>query len=223
MAGGGGTTTLTSIPENCTAKHYWSGSSYTWADCQVPQKYSNYVYIKIFDSEGKDITESCYIDNTFDMGDGEVQKVTNYRINSNLTGSYFYFSVGGAVIDVSITLNESSNSIGNIPMGELTFNGVQSVTYNGTDYTKLVVDGTNYPPVMISFTINRKSYQAEEGMTWGEWIASSYNTDGYLDSGGMVFNSVGEPVLYNGSIISIEAVIIANHTYLLGSHSGGAN
>lgn len=23
-------------------------------------------------------------------------------------------------------------------------------------------------------------YQAEEGMTWGEWLASEYNTDGYL-------------------------------------------
>ena len=51
--------------------------------------------------------------------------------------------------DINISLTgikkQSAPSIGNIPMGELTFNGVQSVTYNGTDYTKLVVDGTNYP------------------------------------------------------------------------------
>lgn len=88
------------------------------------------------------------------------------------------------VFTINLDLEEqSAPSIGNIPMGELTFNGVQSVTYNGTDYTKLVVDGTSYPPplpVTISFTIKGTSYQAEVGMTWREWVASSYNTGGFI-------------------------------------------
>lgn len=29
---------------------------------------------------------------------------------------------------------------------------------------------------LISFTINDTTYQAEEGMTWGEWINSKYDT-----------------------------------------------
>ena len=33
-------------------------------------------------------------------------------------------------------------------------------------------------PELISFTIDR-DYQAEEGMTWREWIESDYNTNGY--------------------------------------------
>ena len=33
---------------------------------------------------------------------------------------------------------------------------------------------------MISFTIDRTSYQAEEGMTWGEFVASSYNPGGFI-------------------------------------------
>lgn len=32
---------------------------------------------------------------------------------------------------------------------------------------------------LITFTINNQPYQAEEGMTWGEWVVSEYNTDGY--------------------------------------------
>ena len=28
---------------------------------------------------------------------------------------------------------------------------------------------------MIEFTINGDTYQAEEGMTWGEWAESKYN------------------------------------------------
>ena len=33
---------------------------------------------------------------------------------------------------------------------------------------------------LITFTIDGTEYQAEEGMMWGEWIRSEYNTDGYV-------------------------------------------
>ena len=32
---------------------------------------------------------------------------------------------------------------------------------------------------LIEFTIDGVTYQAEEGMTWGEWIDSEYNSDGF--------------------------------------------
>lgn len=32
---------------------------------------------------------------------------------------------------------------------------------------------------LITFTINKVVYQARANMTWGEWIESEYNTDGY--------------------------------------------
>ena len=37
------------------------------------------------------------------------------------------------------------------------------------------------PPkvTLIRFTIAGTSYQAEDGMTWGEWVESEYNTNGY--------------------------------------------
>ena len=33
---------------------------------------------------------------------------------------------------------------------------------------------------LINFTIDGTSYQAEEGMTWGNWINSAYNTGGFI-------------------------------------------
>lgn len=33
---------------------------------------------------------------------------------------------------------------------------------------------------LINFTIDGTSYQAEEGMTWGEWVNSSYNTNDFI-------------------------------------------
>lgn len=36
---------------------------------------------------------------------------------------------------------------------------------------------------VIEFTINGTSYQAEEGMTWGEWVNSDYNTGNFISNG----------------------------------------
>lgn len=32
----------------------------------------------------------------------------------------------------------------------------------------------------INFTIDGTSYEANEGMTWEQWVNSSYNTDGFF-------------------------------------------
>lgn len=187
MAGGGGHLTITSIPENCTAQTY-NSSSRTWNNSSLPITAggaSSYTFVRILDSNGENITKNC--EPTCGVGvvsETIVIKTIDYSGMGNIEGGY-YFSLRGGNVDkeIGIVLDDSSsssNSIGNIPMGELTFNGVQSVTYNGTDYTKLVVDGTSYPPsvTIISFTINGTSYQAEEGMTWAEWVDSEYNTPG---------------------------------------------
>ena len=47
------------------------------------------------------------------------------------------------------------------------------------------------PKTMINFSIYGIAYQAEEGMTFGDWVASSYNTDGweiYTPSSGYITN-----------------------------------
>lgn len=44
---------------------------------------------------------------------------------------------------------------------------------------------------LITFIISSTQYQAEEGMTWGEWINSDYNTGGFSSTSGMVFHRYG--------------------------------
>ena len=72
-----------------------------------------------------------------------------------------------------------------------------------------VANGT----ALISFTIDGTSYQAEEGMTWGEWVNSSYNNSGleeYLDIVGNVGVHVEDS---NGTVILLTDKIIANASY----------
>lgn len=93
------------------------------------------------------------------------------------------------------------------------------VTIQEVEYTE--------PPTpevtLINFTINGTSYQAEEGMTWAEWCASAYNTDGYTTNGDNtaesfiwdrdMMGSVSDPDKLPPYCVGAE-VIVANTAYV---------
>ena len=98
-------------------------------------------------------------------------------------------------------------------------------TYTGTATFTIAVKDVP----MISFTIHDNydqtttTYQAEEGMTWGEWVASSYNTDGYTVRH---YDDLGDIVVCDFSIITIqgangyiypspEDMVLADQEYIL--------
>lgn len=67
----------------------------------------------------------------------------------------------------------------------------------------------------ITFTIDGTSYQAEDGMTWGEWVDSSYNTvDGSVNSYNQQINIYGNCTVYDSSsyVYSYD-VIVAGRSY----------
>lgn len=78
---------------------------------------------------------------------------------------------------------------------------------------------------LISFTIDGTSYQAEEGMTWGEWVASDYNTGDFVANGNTIYenSNLGKFVKYTpASTVLTTDTIISNHAYFT-SGAGGAN
>lgn len=76
---------------------------------------------------------------------------------------------------------------------------------------------------LISFTIDGDHYEAEDGMTWEQWVATDYNTDGYEDfavSAGVTIGLFDSPmssraVAYNNIVVSITDVIVAEREYQL--------
>lgn len=89
--------------------------------------------------------------------------------------------------------------------------------FNGTSDT--YVDGGYYliesAISLISFTINNTTYQAEEGMTWEEWVNSGYNTGGYFIvfdvNVGIANNYVG----LNGTRVETTETIESNWQYTI--------
>lgn len=107
-------------------------------------------------------------------------------------------------------------AIGNV-VYELPSGGVTPVYYDGEFSTRPIGGAT-----LISFTIDPKAYQAEEGMTWAEWVESEYNTDGYINSGYRILSSDHNTMVTNENYEGVTPtdVIIAGYTYK--KSTGGA-
>lgn len=78
---------------------------------------------------------------------------------------------------------------------------------------------------LISFTIAGTSYQAEEGMTWEQWVNSSYNTGGYIVSGDSIYKPSGrQGFVYDNVVMSdvkVTDTIISSRAYIV--QTGGSS
>ena len=98
-------------------------------------------------------------------------------------------------------------------------------TYTGSATFTIAVK--DVPKAMINFTIDGTPYQAEEGMTWAEWIESDYNVDDYVMTedwdGSYIICPEGEDWVavrdtqidgFDGIVLSTDE-IVADNTYTL--------
>lgn len=106
------------------------------------------------------------------------------------------------------TAPSSANTDGTLKFVVLT--AEPATRYEG--YVYLIVE-----PTLISFTIDSQPYQAEDGMTWAEWVNSEYNTGGFVEFSSGIFDHlydrqvylVGDPVaptdtIYDSSAYSLR-------------------
>lgn len=72
----------------------------------------------------------------------------------------------------------------------------------------------------ISFTIANTSYEAEDGMKWGEWVSSSYNTGGFFVDGDVQISNGSYQVKGAATLVSPSDTITADFAYTLTKESG---
>lgn len=75
---------------------------------------------------------------------------------------------------------------------------------------------------LITFTIEGTEYQAEEGMTWEEWVDSEYNVIGAFIYYDLIF--VGSEFIITSAYLSVQSneLILQGENYMV-SHGGGSN
>lgn len=132
----------------------------------------------------------------------------NFQI---IISSYSYATTGGYA--------QTSAVISNIIVQEVT--DITSIP-SGTTGDKTLTAKWNK---IITFNIGKTSYQADDGMTWGEWANSEYNTLGYavrseiyLGSGDGVY-AIGDRKSSNrydtDSLIQISEIIVESAQYYI--------
>lgn len=104
-------------------------------------------------------------------------------------------------------------------IGNLT---VSKIYVGNTEIDKIYIGGSKVyerstPVSTIEFSIDDTPYQAINGMTWAQWVASEYNTDGFY----IQYNKIQAPqdagtVSYSLSgAVPPSDVIEANYQYEL--------
>lgn len=75
----------------------------------------------------------------------------------------------------------------------------------------------------IKFTIDSKSYEADEGMTWEQWVNSTYNTDGFVITGQKIMrNNYVVRKNSGGDALSSDYIVSGAIYWLVSQHNGGA-
>ena len=89
---------------------------------------------------------------------------------------------------------------------------------SGDDKGYILIEKLSYVETnLITFTIDGIEYQAEEGMTWEQWVNSEYNTDGYYiiiwDDG--VYKSIHKDDLFRVGYSEPTDIILKDNKYVL--------
>lgn len=161
------------------------------------------------------------------------------RINWMLGGNdawrgYEMTTRQGATLDYTIT-KDGTDLTDSIVATFITSTAAQSSTIhivaNDPEYAGEYKDtvtftiGVKKPaPTLISFTLDGDTYQAEEGMTWAEWVESAYNNGGFYSAYESVYwgedfwfilcNS-GKTPIDDDYYVNEDDVIQANTDYVL--------
>ena len=143
--------------------------------------YDNEFILEISNSEGDSITMSLPYMSGLNWEEHCATDFNQGLFITNDTDIYVHLDVNNADIsefcnELGCLLKDHSNCdyILYNPEG----NPIDKTSLISSDMYILKMNNNN----LITFTIDGVEYQAEEGMTWEEWINSEYNTDGFYIS-----------------------------------------
>ena len=149
-------------------------------------------------------------------------------IEVTIASDYVMQTPQGATLDYTITAENAAVANNGVVAEFATDKNAQSTTIhiaaNDPDFAGEYKDTVTFtvavkdvPKPLISFTIDGTSSQAEEGMTWGDWVNSEYDNDEFS----VDINAIKKRFSFvsNGgsNIVYTNHQITANAAYVFGS------
>lgn len=148
-------------------------------------------------------------------GETAIVECDGMKMTSDLTITAPAFEDSPLPIEVA-TADEMTALLSTAEVGAIyKYTGETTDTYeNGALY---VVESD---VTLISFTIDGTTYQAEEGMTWKQWVESDYNTGNYqattyhIVKDGDYTENVSKSM---GVYVTPDDVIVSDYSYIMSS------
>lgn len=125
------------------------------------------------------------------------ERITNLELNG-----------GGGSSDANIQAVDTGDVIDDVTVNYATTAYVDGLVGDINSILESIINGVGSIS-LITFTINGTQYQAEEGMTWGEWVNSEYSNGQYISEGGFIspVNSTMNGIYYMGGFESPTHII----------------
>ena len=157
-----------------------------------------------------------------------VRLLKNEYIEVTVASDIEMTTTEGATLDYTITAENAAVANNGVIAEFATDKAAQTATIhiaaNDPDFAGEYKDTVTFtiavkdvPKPLISFTIDGTSYQAEEGMTWGDWVNSEYDNDEFrvdinaIKKGSSFVSNGGSNIVYTNNQIT------ANAAYVFGS------
>ena len=123
--------------------------------------------------KGQYVSVTLAADNNFTVKTTEGAELT-YTVTANGEN----VAAGGEILTVNPTDGKTGTATITFDIDETKIQYAGTYTGSAT-FTIAVKD---VPKTIINFTIGEDTYQAEEGMTWAEWVESAYNNGGFYSA-----------------------------------------
>ena len=179
--------------------------------------------------ERQDNNDTVTYENYYTIGaNAGVRLKKNEYIEVTIASDFEMTTTEGATLDYTITAENAAVANNGVVATFGTDKNAQSTTIhiaaNDPDFAGEYKDTVTFtvavkdvPKPLISFTIDGTSYQAEEGMTWGDWVNSEYDNDEFrvdinaIKKGFSFVSNGGSNIVYTNNQIT------ANAAYVFGS------
>lgn len=145
--------------------------------------------------------------------------VITFGVNGRSSTYYGRITIDGTQA-LNVTNNTTQTYNWTVPDGVRTIS--IAMEYNSSTYqrygriTVTTSSGSSSggPASIINFDLGGQPGQAEEGMTWGEWVASDYNIWGFAqNSSGNIAIYSGLYIRYNGLLVKANDIIVNGGFY----------
>ena len=169
---------------------------------------------KTVSAEGVVVEKGQYVSVTLAADNNFTVKTTEgAELTYTVTKDGENVAAGGEILAVNPTDGKTGTATITFDIDETAIQYAGTYTGSAT-FTIAVKDA---PKTIINFTIGEDTYQAEEGMTWGDWVNSEYDNDEFR----VDINAIkkGLSFVSNGgsNIVYTNNQITANAAYVFGS------